>query len=321
MKRAFIYIGAPGPGTERIHAMLQKHEGFLKKQGALCPQAGRVHPSAAVHHQLGYDLRGDTRFNPQAGGVDALARELDLNPVEKVILCSNTLITLGFRPAAIQALREVFSRRGYDITWLVYLRSYTEWLASSYVEQRWMGLTHQTFEQWRTAHHNPVMAAPNKLLREFFDTGDQVVLRSYSQMEHRFAEDFLTQLQIPCPDDLVDVLPGRGILDFEMRRLVDAYATLHLDQAGLNRLKARVDQEAARIPRSPRLKSISSKDRAALEKETRASQEALLQMAGITASHDEFFGSVHDDGPQAIEELPATDLAELYKTFFLCATT
>jgi hypothetical protein len=321
MKRAFIYIGAPGPGTERIQAMLQKQEGFLKTQGVLCPQAGRIHPSAAVHHQLVYELRGDLHFNPQAGGLDALDRELDINPVEKVILCSNMLITLGFRPASIHALRDVLSRRGYDTTWLVYLRSYTEWLTSSYIEQRWMGLTQQTFEEWRPAHHNPVMAAPDKLLRAFMETGDPFILRSYSQVEHRFAEDFLTQLEIPCPDDLIDVLPGRGILDFEMRRLVDAYAALHLDQDGLDRLKARVEQEAARIPRSPRLKSISSKDRAALEKETRASQEALLQMAGITASHDEFFGSLDDDGPQSIEELPAADLAELYKTFFLCATT
>lgn len=319
MRQAFIYIGAPGPGNERVQALLQNHKGFLREQGVLCPRAGRVHPATAIHHQLGHQLLGDPRFDPDAGGLEDLSRELESNRMDKVILSSNMFISMGYRPAAIEELRKIFIRHGYAITWLVYLRSYSSWLESSYIEHLWMRQTNKTFEEWYPTHHNPVLAAPDKLLRAFFATGDPVRLRSYSEVADRFAEDFLSELGLPCPDDVCDPNPARGILHFEMQRLIEQYAAFHLDEAGIARVRMRAVQEQARIPRSPGVRCMSAEISARLEGETRASHEALLKLAGVEGGYETFFGSKATSAPQNVEDLPSSDLADFYQTFLLCA--
>lgn len=319
MKQAFIYIGAPGPGTERVQALLQRHKGFLREHDVLCPRAGRLHPAAAIHHHIGYQLLGDPRFDPEAGGLEKLSQELETKAMGKVILSSNIFITLGYRPAAIQELRETFIRNGYEITWLVYLRPYTDWLESSYIEHLWMRQTTESFEEWYPSHGNPVLAAPDKLLRAFFATGDEVRLRSYPLVADHFAEDILTQLGLPCPEHVSDPNPAREVLHFEMQRLIDEYAAFHLDDAGIARVRMRAAQEEARIPRSPRLSCMSSTIRARLEGETRASHEELLKLAGIDVGYDEFFATKATLEPRNVAELPASDLADFYQTFLLCA--
>ena len=254
MKQAFIHIGAPGAGTERIQALLQDHEKFLRQHGCICPRAGRSRPAAANHHNLGLELLGDRRFHPEAGGVGALRDELARRAAAKIVISSNIFISLGSRPGLIESLRQPFIGQDYQISWIVYLRPYAEWLESVYIERVRSRQTSAGFDEWHAENRNHQIAAPARMLRPFFATGDRVIVRSHSLGADCLAADFLDQIGVPHPEDLADANPARQVLQMELTRLINEFSDLHRDDEGRARLLAkwrRIFLRVRRIESSP----------------------------------------------------------------------
>src|SRR5438309_2230327 len=73
--RVHVHIGSHKTGTKSIQAFLRSHAGALAAAGIHVPQAGTILPQSG-HHNIGWGLRGDTRFNPAWGSLDDLVAEL-----------------------------------------------------------------------------------------------------------------------------------------------------------------------------------------------------------------------------------------------------
>jgi len=320
MKQAFIHIGMPGAGSERVHLLLQNHEAFLAEHGCICPRAGRLRPATAMHHNLGFELLKDPRYQANVGGLDAFTAELARRGADKVVISSNLFFGIGLRAGLIDSLRRPFVENGYQVSWIVYLRPYAEWLESQYIERLVAGESIGPMKDWVTSNHNPNIAAPDRLIRPFFASGDRLIVRSYPQVAGAMAADFLDQIGIPHPAELVDADPARQILLLEFRRLVRNFGDMHLDTEGKERLQARARQAESRIPRSVTIRMLDATTAAELESRSRASYEALLQLAGIDESYEAFFPARGEFRIREFSnsEVPPDDLAAFYKIFLAC---
>jgi hypothetical protein len=320
MKQAFIHIGMPGAGSERIHSLLQNHDAFLAGHSCICPRAGRLRPATAMHHNLGFELLKDPRYQANAGGLDALSAGLVRRGASKVVISSNLFYGIGARAGLIESLRRPFVENGYQVSWIVYLRPYAEWLESQYIERLVAGESLGPMKQWVASNHNPNIAAPDRLIRPFFASGDRVIVRSYPQVADRMAADFLDQIGLPHPEDLVDEDPARQILLLEFRRLVRKFGEMHLDATGKERLHARARQSESRLPRSATIRMLDAATAAELETQTQASYEAVLQLAGIHESYAEFFPAREDFRFRDFSnsQVPAEFLASFYKNYLAC---
>ena len=73
----YIHVGTHKTGTTSIQRFLALNRERFADAGVLLPRAGCDNsPEYVSHHQLAYELTRSAHFDPQYGGLDAIAEEL-----------------------------------------------------------------------------------------------------------------------------------------------------------------------------------------------------------------------------------------------------
>lgn len=190
-------------------------------------------------------------------------------------------------------LRKPLEAHGYRIIWILYLRSYHEWLESAYTEQIKTGKTSLPFHGWAKKRERLAVHDPASSFAAFFDSGDPVVLRSYALAKPDIFRDFLDTVGLTAyqpPADQTDKAlhnsrPNALQVEF-LRRLAAKKEHAQLKERDLMTYARKV---ASRLPKSPDFQAMSGESARAYYDETRPSYEKLLARAGILTPFEEFF--------------------------------
>ena len=143
----YLHIGLHKTGTSSLQNFLGRNRQALVGLGYVWPQAGLA---GGGHHNVGYELLGRPRFAPTAGGLEALATELE--SAKNAIVSSEELEFLEL--AQVRRLREGLGDRSVKV--LVNLRRQDELIASTYAQQVRMGAALGTFGEYAVASlYNP----------------------------------------------------------------------------------------------------------------------------------------------------------------------
>lgn len=125
----FVHCGLHKTGTSALQWVLGTHAERLKAAGLLVPRSGRG--AVIGHHNIAWELGRDRRFNPLAGGLQALGAEIR-GFAGDVIVSSEDFESLLPNPAALAPLAGLAREAGHEVTFVVYLRSQASYLASLY---------------------------------------------------------------------------------------------------------------------------------------------------------------------------------------------
>ncbi len=128
-KTIYIHIGPHKTGTTTIQNGLKKNEAILRARGVLVPQAGK---KIAAHHNLAWELLGNTAFDRSDGTWEDLLNEIESSEdITKVILTSEAFSALG--TDEIEAVKKYLN--AYQIKIIIYLRRQDQALQSLWVQQ------------------------------------------------------------------------------------------------------------------------------------------------------------------------------------------
>ncbi len=319
-KHAFIHIELPGAGSKSIQAALTAAELKGRDREWLCPAAGRTKWKTVVHHNLVFDLLGHPRFDPELGGLSEVLDEIDSDSTGKIVLSSSYLFSAARRPALKEKLRSELVSRGFHVNWVVYLKSYDEWLGDNYTEYLRDRAETVPFDEWLPDNRSSAMERIDESLGHLFDGSDSVHLRSIQCIEGSAADDFFKL--VGARDWKVDLAETNGVsvLEMELFRRVSEFSDMHLAEAGRNRLMGRANQLAGKLPPAPPFRSLTTEQSLALRDETRPSYQALLDRAGITSGYDGFFPAASGIQPAVFSENDFDDetLAAFHKILFTC---
>jgi hypothetical protein len=130
----FIHIGTHKTGTTSLQALLASKQPFLQDSGIYVPAACRTSIEFGSHHNLAWELTGDSRFNSAAGTFSQLISEIDAVRSPKVCISSEDFEYLHQKPEAMRLLREGLNRLGYTAKIIVYLRPQADYAESLYSE-------------------------------------------------------------------------------------------------------------------------------------------------------------------------------------------
>jgi hypothetical protein len=131
----FIHIGTHKTGTTSLQSWLRRNSRELAASGLLVPSAGTLCDSSG-HHNLAFQLGGDSRYDPSLGGLDELVEELRLasrSPgPRRAVLSSEDFFCLVEKPDGLRRLEQALRADGHRLTWLVFLRRVDDYSESLY---------------------------------------------------------------------------------------------------------------------------------------------------------------------------------------------
>lgn len=119
--RVYVHIGSHKTGTKSIQAFLRRHADALAVAGIHIPNAGTILPQSG-HHNIGWGLRGDPRFNPSWGTLDDFLNELASACAETAVISCEDLEYLVDRPADLARLDGALIAAGYEPLYLWFHR-------------------------------------------------------------------------------------------------------------------------------------------------------------------------------------------------------
>jgi len=128
----FLHAGTHKSGSTYLQNFLQSNEYALAVEGLYVPVAGRVSPSG--HHNIAWELTGDTRYNPIHGTVSDLLAELSSVSASRACVSSEDFEYLYGNPQALKTFRSRLNEIGYAVKVLFYLRPQAEYAESLYAE-------------------------------------------------------------------------------------------------------------------------------------------------------------------------------------------
>ncbi len=140
----YVHIGTHKTGTTSIQHILTANEDRFATFGILIPRAGRAE-RAGGHHNLAWELNGDSRFDPDCGTFADVLREIERTGSNRVCLSSEDFEYLD--AAALQTLADGLRAVGYRPVIIVYLRPQSGYIESLYVELVKHGLT-ESFDRY-----------------------------------------------------------------------------------------------------------------------------------------------------------------------------
>ena len=130
-----IHIGTHKTGTTSLQACLRSQASELAASGILVPSAGTLCESSG-HHNLAFQLAGDSRYDPTLGGLQELVDELHLadssGSLRKAVISSEDFCCLVEKPDALRRLESTLQREGHTLTWVVFLRRVDDYSESLY---------------------------------------------------------------------------------------------------------------------------------------------------------------------------------------------
>ena len=126
MKKVVLHVGPSKTASTTVQKFLSEYEGeapfFYPRWGWTRPDAG--------HHNLAYEMRNDSRFNPELGGLDRLRTELARG--QSVFMSSEDFPT--FAPA-VKKIKDVCDEFGFELEILFFVRDPIARLNSMYTQQ------------------------------------------------------------------------------------------------------------------------------------------------------------------------------------------
>ncbi len=111
--------------------MLAQNRDHFLSQGLYYPLTGQV-GTGGGQHNLAWELNGDGRFDPAAGTVADLGDELKEQHPSAVLISSEDLVFLYYKPDRLDVLRSLFDDLGYRVQVVVTLRDLPDYLESIY---------------------------------------------------------------------------------------------------------------------------------------------------------------------------------------------
>jgi hypothetical protein len=232
VRNCFLHIGAHKTGTTSIQHVLDTHRAELQANGYYYPATG---PAAAAHHNLAWQLSGDTRFLRRSGTLDDLVAEIADRP-EHVILSSEDFSAAIFnRKEAVSDFIFVLRSIGLHVNLVLYVRNYLDWATRIYLELVRAGWDVGWRETMRgdipgrskaagilrmSGPSSPNLRPPyfREILERARAVGDDVIVRPYQPDGRSVCSDFLSIFGLTLEDlgvtDDIRMNQSRPLVDY-----------------------------------------------------------------------------------------------------------
>lgn len=129
----YLHVGTHKTGTTSLQALLRANEDTLARRGIYVPRTGRP-PGLAGHHNIAWQLNGDSRFDSRHGTVAELIDEIASRGAPVACVSSEAFEYLHDEPAKLRRLARALRSIGYEARVLIYLRPQAEYAESLYAE-------------------------------------------------------------------------------------------------------------------------------------------------------------------------------------------
>ena len=131
----YVHVGTHKTGTTSIQRFLALNRERFAGAGVLWPRAGCDNsPKYVSHHQLAYELTANPLFDPQYGGLDAFAEELEHSDAPIACISSENLSLLWHNPVGLARLRDTIVRAGFIPKIVCYFRPQASFCTSVYAQ-------------------------------------------------------------------------------------------------------------------------------------------------------------------------------------------
>jgi hypothetical protein len=131
----YVHVGVHKTGTTSIQRFLGLNRERFAAAGVLLPRAGCDNfPKYVSHHQLAYELTANPIFDPEYGGLDALADELEQSDARVACLSSENLSVLWRDPTGLVRLRDTIAGAGFTPKIVCYFRPQASYCTSVYAQ-------------------------------------------------------------------------------------------------------------------------------------------------------------------------------------------
>ncbi|MCT0206973.1 hypothetical protein [Synechococcus sp. CS-1332] len=131
----FIHIGTHKTGTTSLQAFLYEHSAEMVAAGIYVPVSGTVNEASgktAVHHNLAFELMGDSRYDQARGGLNEMVAELRDSNTHAAIISSEELSYLVENPEGLHLLEHTLYEERHSISWLMFCRRVDDYSESLY---------------------------------------------------------------------------------------------------------------------------------------------------------------------------------------------
>ena len=132
-RRLLLHVGLHKTGTTAVQFFLHNAMDRLFGAGVLYPLAGRSARVLSGHHNIAWQLAGDTRFDARYGTVDSLAEEVARFAGDAVVSSEDFAYVLN-TPERLAPLLRHPALRGHDITLLLTVREQASYFEALYFE-------------------------------------------------------------------------------------------------------------------------------------------------------------------------------------------
>ncbi len=129
--QVYIHIGTHKTGTTSIQSVLRNYSQQLKKAGIYVPRAATF-GQASGHHNLAFELIGDSRFDPSRGGLEELLQELSNHNSSHAVVSAEDLEYLVDQPESLARLEEAMISSGHEVSYLMFVRRVDHYAESLY---------------------------------------------------------------------------------------------------------------------------------------------------------------------------------------------
>jgi hypothetical protein len=129
----FVHIGTHKTGTTSIQNFLRTHACNLRECGIFVPTAGTL-GQVSGHHNIAWQVRSDSRYRIEFGGIDELIAELKCAQVSTGVISSEDFEYLSQYPRELRAFDERLETAGFTTEYLVYFRDVEGYARSLFCE-------------------------------------------------------------------------------------------------------------------------------------------------------------------------------------------
>lgn len=297
MKKCYIHIGVHKTGTTSIQMLLGKHRAALRKHGISVPVAGNAwSPDVGYHHNIAFELNGDSRYVPGKGGLAELFRELEQESCPTVVISSEDLCFTMRDEAKLSRLRNPLVAMGYQVEWIIYFRTYPEWAESAYIElAKALGVA-RTFDYWARHGASSLVAGvdPAGILAEIHKTGDALHVHSYAMAGKDVTRHFFDLIR--APQGLLSSMPEKKransrltVFEVEFLRYLAVFKIRHVPLVKRQELADECRKWMRNLPPGPAFCGLSNETARHLYESTRSNYEALLRDYRPDCTMEEFF--------------------------------
>ncbi len=135
-----VHVGQHKTASTSIQAFAVAMRGQLESDGICYPVAGTVEHYPA-HHSIAWEARGDTRHDPNAGGLAEALAEIDRSGCPTGLLSSEDFSWLAGRPERLTAFHARLTADGWPVRYVAFHRRPESAIPSLYAELLKHGLT------------------------------------------------------------------------------------------------------------------------------------------------------------------------------------